>query len=148
MKPYPLTTAYNDVQTARTSAVLAAAGAYDTTPLTLACPGFEWVTLFFKYTRGAIGGNFAFKIEGQRPGNATDWYQATRYAGGAVTTGTDVSSDVQQEEVEYGSGGAAAELFIYGPLRIVGALDKLRVNAKETGVTATPGTLEAIAVFS
>ncbi|MCI0423903.1 MAG: hypothetical protein L0312_32615, partial [Acidobacteria bacterium] len=64
------------------------------------------------------------------------------------TTGTDVSSDVQQEEVEYGSGGAAAEFFIYGPVRIVGALDKLRVNAKETGVVGTPGTLEAIAVFS
>lgn len=143
----PINPASYNNQVARASAVLPAAGAYDTTPTTLPCPGFSWLTLFFRYTRGGASGAFAFKIEGQLAGD-TDWYQTTRYSGGTVTTGANVSSDAQREEVEIGAAGAGEELYHYGPIRLERGLDQLRVNAKETGNTGAPGTLEIKAVFS
>ena len=54
---HPISPLYLDQQTARVSAILPAAGAFDAAPLELACPGFDFVTLFITYTRGGAGGS-------------------------------------------------------------------------------------------
>lgn len=144
---HPISETYLDQQTARVSAVLVAAGAFDSAPTALACPGFDFVTLFFKYTRGGAGGAFKFKIEISPDSTGSVWHQATLYSPGTVTAGADTLSTDQREAVSYQATGASAELFVFGPLELGGTIERVRVNAAETGATGTPGTLEIKARF-
>jgi hypothetical protein len=150
----PLSPTYLNVQIARASAALPAAGAWDT-PTELYCPYFENVTLNFTYTRGAAGGAFDFQIEtspysvaANAPAGASEWVTASIYAGGAVAAGADTTSLVQRELESYTSQGAAAEDFSFGPVDLGGTVERIRIRARESGVPGTPGTLQIEAVFS
>jgi len=151
----PLSVGYLNVQIARVSAALPAAGAWDATPLELYCPYFENATLNFTYTRGAAGGAFDFQIETSAysvaanvPAGASEWITAAIYAAGAVVAGADTTSLVQRELESYGSQGAAAEDFTFGPIDLGGTIERIRIIARESGVVGTPGTLQVEAVFS
>lgn len=144
---HPISDTYLDVQTARASAALPAAGAWDAAPSELACPGFETVTLFFTYTRGAAGGAFGFKIELSPNFAGATWHQAALYDAGAVASGADSASNIQRESIVYGSTAAGAEGFAYGPFALNG-VERIRVAAHETGVVGTPGTLGVEARFA
>ena len=135
-------------QTARVSAVLPAAGAFDAAPLSMPCPGFDFVTLFFRYERGGAGGDMQFRIEANPDAAGGIWHQASLYAAGAVASGADSLSNLQQEAIEYGSTAAAIESFVYGPLELRGGVERLRVACAESGAVGTPGTVECEARFA
>ena len=153
--PHPISATYLDVQEARASAALPAAGAWDAAPTELVCPGFDEVNLAFTYTRGAAGGAFDFQIEtspysltANVPAGASEWVTEAIYAAGAVAAGADTTSLVQRELQSYTSQGAAAEDFSYGPLKLGATVERIRVRARESGVVQTPGTLQIEAYFS
>ena len=98
---HPISTTYLDQQVARASAALPAAGAFDTTPTALACPGFDFVTLYFTYTRGGAGGAFKFKVEASLDSPGSVWHQGALYAPGTVVAGRDTGSTTQREHVTY-----------------------------------------------
>lgn len=143
---HPQSPTYLDQQVARVAAVLGAQNVFDAAPLELYCMDFETVTLFFKYTREAAGGAFAFRVDISPNRVGTQWFRETLYASQAVATGVDSRSDFQREDIEYGSTGAAAELTVYGPIYLNGAIERIRVAAAETSA-AGPGMLEIRAVF-
>lgn len=145
--------------TFRASAALPAAGAWDTDPLPeIAVAGYDWLELFISYTEGlqAADGSFEFRIEVSysapndaaaiTPANA--WFQQSIYGGGAMVAGTDVQSLLQRENILYTATGATREGFVYGPIRIVGGVNRMRISAREVGVVGTPGTLEIIGVLT
>lgn len=151
----PISATYLNVQEARASAALGAAGAWDATPTAMPCPYFSDVTFNFTYTRGAIGGAFDFQIETSAysvaanvPAGASEWVTESIYASGAVAAGGDTTSLVQRELQSYTSQGAAAEDFVYGPISLSGTIERVRVIARESGVVGTPGTLQVEAVFA
>ena len=151
----PISATYLDVQEARASAALPAAGAWDATPTEMASPYFDYVTLSFTYTRGAAGGAFDWQIEtspysvaANVPVGASEWVTESIYAAGAVAAGADTTSLVQRELQSYTSQGAAAEDFVYGPIALNGTVERIRVRARESGVVGTPGTLQIQANFS
>lgn len=139
---------YLDEVAARVSAVLPAAGAFDTTPIVLTASEFEAVSFFAKYTRGAAGGKTKLLVEVSPKSFGTDWYRAAVLAVGTVVSGADSASLIQRDSVEYGSTGAAAELFVYGPIRLGRTCHRVRIFAAESGQIGTPGTLEVLARFS
>jgi len=137
--------------TIRAAAALPAAGAWDVAPTEVACAGFNWVTFYFTYTRGAAGGAMDFQIH-VSPYSADlagveDWFYQTIYGAGAVAAGADTTSNVQRELVTYGSTAAAAETFVYGPIRLDGTIERLRVRCCESGVPGTAGDCHIVAVF-
>jgi hypothetical protein len=145
--PVPFSPVYLNQQVARVAAALAGAGAYDAAPLELYCNTFEKVTLFFTYTRGGAAGAFAFRVDVSPDGVGATWFRQTLYASVAVATGADSQSDVQREAVEYGATGANAEAFVFGPIELGGAVERIRIAAAETGNVAAPGNLAIRAVF-
>jgi len=150
----PLSATYLNVQEARASAALPAAGAWDATPTVMPCAYFEGVQLGFTYTRGALGGAFGWQIEvslysvaANVPAGASEWITESIYAAGAVAAGVDTTSLVQRELQSYTSQGAAAEDFVY-TVRFHTPVERIRVRAQESGVAGTPGTLQIEAVFA
>lgn len=135
------------VQTARVSAALPAAGAYDAAPLAMAIPGFEFGALYISYTRGAAGGDMRFRIEVNPDAVGGTWYRGGIYESGTVASGSDTISNLQRETIEYGSTGAGAETVIYGPFEIRGVVERIRVACAESGDTNNPGTCEIQARF-
>ena len=127
------------VQTARASAALPAAGAYDAAPTVMHCAGFETCTLFIAYTRGGAGGDMQFRVEVSPDSAGAVWHRGGVYAPGTPASGTDVVSNLQRESVEYGSTGAGREDVVYGPFDLRGAA-RLRVPCCESGAIGTPGT--------
>lgn len=155
MPTVPISATYLNVQEARASAALPAAGAWDATPTAMPCPYFENVTLSFTYTHGAAGGAFDWQIEtspysvaANAPAGASEWVTESIYAAGAVAAGADTTSLVQRELQSYTSQGAAAEDFSFGPIDLGGTVERIRVRARESGAVGTPGTLQIEAVFS
>lgn len=144
---HPISTTYLDVQIARASAALAAAGAYDTTPTAMFCPGFKRVTLFGEYTRGGAGGAVNLKIEGSPVGTGDVWHNLTQYSAGTLAVNADTTSGVQREILKYGSTGAAIEKFAV-TVELNGAVERLRVNCAEIGAVGTPGTVKVTAKFT
>lgn len=133
-------------QVARVSAALPAAGAYDTLPLVMETPDAEFVTLWFSYTRGGVGGSFNWKIEGS-PNNTPVWYQLSYGDRPAVVAGTDNTGATQQADNVYQANGATIERFIVGPITLERTFEQLRVFGAEVGAVGTPGTLEILATF-
>jgi len=147
-------TGWTNPVTLRASAALAAAGAWDATPTESFSTNAQNVTLSFTYTRGAAGGAFDFQIEtsiyavvGNVPAGAAEWVTESLYAAGAVALGADSQSRAQREYQTYGSTGAGAEDFVFGPIELNGTIERIRVRARESadGITATPGTLSIVA---
>ena len=140
----------------RASAALPAAGAFDAAPTASFSTGAESLTLSFTYTRGAAGGGFDWQIEvslysvaANAPTGAAEWVTEPLYAAGAVAEGADSQSRVQREYQTYGSQGAAAEDFIFGPIELGTAVERVRVRARESadGVVGSPGTLSIVGVL-
>lgn len=127
------------VQTARANAALPAAGAYDATPTVMHCAGFETCTLFIAYTRGGAGGDMQFRVEVSPDSAGAVWHRGGIYAPGGVASGADTVSNLQREDVEYGSTAAGAEAVVYGPFDLRGAA-RLRIPCRESGAVGTPGT--------
>lgn len=142
----------------RASAALPAAGAWDTDPLPeIDVAGYDWLELFMTYTQGEQGGggSFAFRIEvsyafsdasPETPANA--WFRQSLYAPGAMVAGTDVRSNIQREDVLYTAVGDVGESFVYGPVRIVGGVNRMRIPCAEVGLVGTPGTVEIIGILT
>lgn len=138
-------------QVARTSAVLPAAGAYDTSPTELMCAGFESAVFYFSYTRGDALGSFAFKIEvsPHASDSATydNWFQLALYEADSIVAGTDEQALIQREEILYTPTSANEERFVYGSVNLGGGIQRVRVSAKEVGTVGKPGTLEVLSTF-
>jgi len=135
--------------TFRASAALPAQGAWDT-PTEVAIAGIDAITLYITYTRGAANGAFDFQI--QTSPYAVDvlvvenWFSQSLYAPGTLAAGADTTSHDQRELVTYTSTAAGAEPFVFGPIDLDSTVERIRVRARESGVTATPGTLHIVAV--
>ena len=148
---YPV--GWSNPQTVRASGALPAAGAWDATPTELISAYARWLTLHFTYTRGAAGGAFDWQLEvspyavaANVPAGAAEWVTEAIYSGGAVALGADTQSRVQREYQTYGSQGAAAEDFAFGPIELAGNVERYRVRARESadGIVGTPGTLSIV----
>jgi len=148
MSEHPVTVTYLDRQIARVSAALPAAGAFDAAPLELGCVGFRYVTLEIAYTRAGAGGDMQLKIELSPDTTGTDWYQSGLYKAANVVSGADTTSNIQREEIEYGSTAAGIERFTLAPLQLQGGAQRIRIPCQESGAVGTPGTVEIIAMFS
>jgi len=140
----PFSPVYLDTQTARASAVLEAAGAWDTAPTELFCYDFASATLSITYTRGAAGGAMDFYVE-TSPYTADqvgveNWFQIDLYEGGPLVAGADTGSALQQEYLTYASGGAAAENFTYS-FNLGANAQRVRIVCRESGVVGNPGTV-------
>jgi len=137
--------------TMRAAGALPAAGAWDATPTEVSCAGFNWVMFYNTYTRGAAGGAMDFQAHSSPyavdQAGVEDWFYQSIYGAGAVAAGADTTSNVQRELITYGSTAAGAETFVYGPVRLDGTVERLRVRCRESGVTATPGASHIVAVF-
>lgn len=136
----------NKIQTARASAALPAAGAYDATPTEMVCVGAEFVTLYFTYTRGGAGGAFNFQVEVSP--DATNWYDTATYEVGVLAAGADNTNRIQREITIYQAIGATAEMFVHGPVPLGGTVETMRITCAESGAVGTPGTVEIIARFA
>lgn len=151
----PISATYLNVQEARASAALPAAGAWDAAPTEMPSPYFDALTLSFTYTRGGAGGAFDFQIEtsaysvaANAPAGASEWVTESIYASGAVAAGADTTSLIQRELQSYTATGAAAEDFVYGPITLEGTIERIRIRARESGAVGTPGTLQIEANFA
>jgi hypothetical protein len=138
--------------TARDSAALAAAGAWDAAPIEFYTSGAHTMRLQFTYTRGAAGGAFDFQVESSIyaiaanvPAGAGEWADPSVEAVGAVAAGADTQSLIQDGYDTFTSQGAAAETFTYGPVQLNGTVERVRVPCRESGVVGTPGTLAIVA---
>ena len=151
----PISSTYYNIQTARVSAILVAAGAWDVTPLELPCPYFDFVSLSFTYTRGGAAGAFdwqlwtsLYSVVGLVLAGAQEWQAPPVYASGAVVAGVDTQSLTQNEYETYTPVDAAVHSFIYGPVPLRGTIERIRVRARESGNVGAPGTLAIVAEFS
>ncbi len=140
---------------ARVSAVLAPAGAWDIAVPIVVCAGAEDATFHFTYIRGAIGGAFdaqlqvsPYSIVGLVPAGGSEWVTASLYAAGILAAGVDTQSRIQRDYMTYGSIDGAIAAFVYGPIRLGGMIERLRITARESGVIATPGTLQCEVALS
>jgi hypothetical protein len=149
---HPISTTYLDVQTARVSAALPAAGAWDATPLILPCAGFRRMTLAVSYTRGGAAGavdiQVLYSLYSANPPVVQAWHNQSLYAPAAVAGGADSASRFQRETVTYQSVGAGIENVPFGTIELDGTVERIQVRARESGNVGAPGTLHIVASFS
>ena len=142
---------FQPTQTARASAALPAAGAFDAAPIEMPCPYTDWIMFYLSYTRGAVGGDTQFRVEvspySSDLAGVENWFRASVFAAGAVVSGLDSLSHLQRGSIEYGSTGAAIENVVYGPFNLSKTAERIRFVAAESGVVGTPGTLHVVAVL-
>lgn len=122
--------------TARAEAVLPAAGAYDASPTSISCEGFEDIAFQIAYGRGAVNGAVTFKVEFSN--NDTNWFQTAKLE--TVTpfaAGADSVENTQKVEFKYTSTGVV-DFFMTPTFHIGGKW--CRISLKESGVAGTPGT--------
>ena len=113
--------------------------------------GAEYGTLYFSYTRGGAAGAFDFQIQispfsltAQATANAAgEWASQGLYEAGALAAGVDTASAEQREAITYTATGAGMETFVYGPFKLEGLAERLRVVARESGNVGAPGLLQA-----
>lgn len=138
--------------TVRAAAALLGGGAWDATPTEFSVANAHWITLYITYTRAAAGG--AIDIQAQWSPYAVltagveNWFTQSLYSAGAVAGGADSQSRVQREYVTYSSTAVGAETIAYGPIRIEGTVERLRVACRESGAVANPGTVHIVAIVA
>ena len=110
------------------------------------CSGFDWLTLFLEYVRGAAGGAVQYQIQAS-PAVYAGWYPLSALAVGAVAVNVDTASNIQREMITYGATAAGAEDFVYGPILLRNTVENFRVSFVEVGVPGTPGQFGIIAVM-
>jgi len=64
----------------------------------------------------------------------------TMYSPGALAAGADTTSAIQNEDITYTATGAAIEKPVY-PIEFQGTVERIRINARETGNVGAPGLL-------
>jgi hypothetical protein len=152
--PKPLNEVWGVVNpiTVRAIAALPGGGAYDAAPTPFSVASLSYVTLYFQYIRGGAGGSFGFRID-ISPFSADqlvfeNWYRTALYQAGVLAAGADVASAIQREAITYqATAGAAIETFVYGPIEILGTVERIRIACAEIGAVATPGTCGIVAVM-
>lgn len=141
------------LQTARVSAALPAAGAYDATPLEMHCPGFAAVSFYCAYDEDAqaLNGEVSMIVEvspySVNHATLPSWFRTAVYASGVVAGGADVNSLIQRDIIAYDPAGAAVEGWVFGPLELWSTVQRIRVRCAETGDPNTPGVVSVVALF-
>ena len=144
----PINATYLNQQVARALAILPAAGAWDPDPIAMQCSDFDSVTFYISYIEGAVaGGSVDLRIDVSPDVAGAVWHQSTLYGAGVVVGGADSVSAFQREEIRYDPTGVALEYWVYGPIRLSGTAERIRVAAQEVGQVATPGNCEIEARF-
>lgn len=127
----------------RASAVMAAAGAYDTNPTEIDCSQADQADFWLSYDQhvSASAGQVTVKIETAITVGGTDYWSYARYVvlTGTFAQGSTVDSQVQAETLEFDPTAATAE-YIHLMVDSLNA-DKIRINVKESGETSYPGTV-------
>jgi hypothetical protein len=141
--------AWHNPVTMRASAALPAGGNWDPAPVEQSVAGAGSVTLSFTYTQGAASGAFDWQLQGSiysiaalAPTGAGEWADEALYSAGAVAAGADTQSRVQAEYQTFDPTVGTIETFLYGPIELAHTVERVRVVARESGVTATPGILQ------
>lgn len=127
------------LETVRASAALPAAGAWDDAAdvTELRVHEFSQVTVFADYTEGTSGGAVEYVVETSPVSSGDDWFPAEE-----VIDETAVASSGESRIFPV----RAASMRLNGTQRApahtldVSGADRLRVRAREVGVTGTPGT--------
>jgi hypothetical protein len=136
--------------TFRLSAALPAAGAWDASPLIVACPQYARIVLYLSYTRGAAGGAFDFQLQVSPYSSnlpiVQSWFNQSEYSPAVLAAGVDSQSRLQQEYITYASQAAAIENVVYGPVELGAGVERIMVKARESGIIATPGTLHIVGI--
>lgn len=130
-----------DPQVVRVSAALPAAGAFDAAPTERSCVGRNHVAIFPNYTRAAVGGAYAMRVEVCNTIAAVDeWAEIAVIRSGILTEGASTRHDIQAGgEFNFVSVDANAKRIKFD--FDIGSAYKIRIPAAETGVVGTPGTL-------
>lgn len=137
------------VVTARASAALPAAGAFDASPTEFSVAGFSFLSMYLTYTEGAVGGSVGTLIEFSDVSSGGNWYreslqdQDPTVAGGANTV-----VPIQTIVRVFDPVGVAAERIKIGPIPLQRNVERVRIPANEIGITATPGTAEIKVLLS
>ena len=144
LDPYPK--GWQNPQVARVSAALAAAGAWDTTPLVLLCDYANVLAVDLVYTRGAANGAVDIQVQASIysiaalvPAGGQEWEDISIKAAGAVVPGADTQSHVQADYYTFTSLAAAIDSINIGPFILGGLYERVRIYARESGVVGTPG---------
>ena len=137
--------------TIRAAAALPAAGAWDATPLEPWPAGTRFATFYLTYTRGAAGGAVDFQLQfspyAADLAGVEDWFDQSVFDAGAVVAGADTTSLIQRELMSYTSQGAAAEMFVWGPMEVDRTVERLRMRCRESGDVDNPGECHVVAIF-
>jgi len=135
-------------QTARASAALPAAGAWDVAPTELFVSGADVVHLQFAYTRGGAGGSFGFQVQtspyaiaGNVPAGGAAWSDGGSYGVGIIAAGADTTSALQGEQIVFQATGAGQEIIPFTLTNLGGTVERIRIPCHEVGAVGTPGTL-------
>ncbi len=147
----PFPPGYTNPVIVRAAGALAAAGAWDTTPLEIQCPGASEIVLAFTYTRGGAGGAFDWQSEFSiyadpvtLPPAQAEWSAETLQQMGVLAAGADVQSRVQKEYQTYQATGAAQEAFAYS-IPVSKGIERFRLRVRESGNVGAPGSLQVTA---
>jgi len=148
----------SSLNTARASAALPAAGAWDATPTAFFVSGADSMAVHLTYTQGAAGGAVdiqlqlsPYSIAALVPAGASEWIDQTLYAPGAVAGGADSQSLAQAEYVTFDPTTANAEGITFSPVALSGVFERCRVRARESpvsGVVGTPGTAAIVVTLN
>lgn len=133
--------------TIRASAALPAAGAEDV-PIEIPTGGYGYLVVQGVYTRGAVGGGFHLRVQiADTVGGVDYWVERTLNDSGVFAAGTPaVDGGVPRRYSRYAtSANAEGERDV---VIQIGGADKVRIYAKEIGVSATPGVLAIYGKFS
>lgn len=121
--------------TARASAALPAAGAYDSAPTSVPVQHADEVTLYLAYAQGGAGGACALKID-VSPDQGTTWHALTVLDSTLTVSTPNATMNAYAQVLQFPAGSGN-----YCYTLATGGVPLLRVRAAETGNTAAPGTL-------
>jgi hypothetical protein len=108
----------------------------------------DYATIYCAYTRGAAGGAYEIAIWISPVTTGADWARTVLYDPAANAINTDTTSSIQREGLEYGATAAGVEAVAYGPVHLAGAVERMYIAARETGVVGTPGSLSIYVYLS
>jgi len=109
--------------------------------------GLGWLLLLPAYTRGAVNGSARIYVErGYTVGGTDYWGPETQVEPGVVVSGAD-GYDVNATNAHDIPSVSASAITLPIAVPLLGA-HKIKVSAKEVGVTATPGTLAIYGVLT
>ena len=100
--------------------------------------GFDFLTLFLSYQRGAVGGIVEWQVEVRDP-PYLGTYQTSILGPGAVAVGADTLNTQQRETYQHGAIAAATEGWIQ-EFTLNKGIYSWRLGYREIGVPLTPGS--------